>query len=402
MVASQVITNVKEAEIAISKSQYLLRKIIDTAPIFISRIDKNGYYLIANESLSKAVGIPCDLIVGKHYRDVVPDGMVDHFEKAFESVKKEGRLDNTVQMFNHQRNKFIYNQYILNRIKDDEGNFDGVVIIGVDVTDQKEIEIDLTTKNTQINESIQYATRIQNGILGDRDDLKLIFPESFVFFQPKDILSGDFYWCADWSGKQIIIAADCTGHGVPGALMTIIGINFINEIVYTYGMTKPDLILHQLDQKVTDTLINSNAKEKIQDGLDISVIVIDRNTNKLQFSGAKNPLFICKANSECTRIRGSKYPIGSTHYGTNKDFGLTEINLEDGDMIYIYSDGFQDQMGGHNGKKYMAKNFRDYLEIVSSLDVSKQELLIEKSFNEWKANRDQTDDVLVMGLRYRK
>lgn len=400
MVASQIITDLKKAERDVQQNQYLLRKIIDTAPIFISRIDKNGRYLIINKKLSKALDIDCEDAVGKHYSELIPTDLIKTFGQQLEIVKIEGKIEKTVEMTNKFTKLPIFNHYIMSAIKTEKGDFDGVVVVGIDVTKQKETEQNLRQKNNQINESIQYATRIQNGVLGDQHHLKNLFSNSFIYFQPKDILSGDFYWCAELNHKKIVIAGDCTGHGVPGALMTIIGINFINEIVYTYGMTNADMILYQLDRKVTDTLINKNSKDKIQDGMDMSVLVFDTEKNQATFAGAKNPVFISRKNGNCERIRGTKYPIGSTHYGNHKYFQPNTIELEKGDMLYIYSDGFQDQMGGHNGKKYMAKNFRRYLEMISTLNVSKQEKLLERSFNEWKSNRDQTDDVLVIGIRY--
>ncbi|MDC1068717.1 PAS domain S-box protein [Candidatus Kapabacteria bacterium] len=399
LVASQIISDVKKAEQEIKNNQFILRKIIDTAPIFISRLDKNGFYLIVNDTLSSFLGYDCEQMIGKHYKELFSENMVKNLDDRFNEIQSKKVINNTARMTNPKTNKTIYNNYIISAINDINGNFDGVVIIGIDITELKQIELDLTNINQHINESIQYATRIQKGLLGDKNELKNIFPNSFVFFQPKDTLSGDFYWCAEWQNKIIVIAGDCTGHGVPGALMTTIGINFINEIVYTYGMVNPDMILYQLDKMVTDTLVNSSSEDKIQDGMDMSVLVFDKQDSYVSFAGAKNPLFICKSNGDCNRIRGTKYPIGSTHYGNSKVFETHKIEIEKGDMLYIYSDGFQDQMGGHNGKKYMAKNFRDYLNLTSKLDVAKQEILLEKSFNEWKLNREQTDDVLVIGIQ---
>lgn len=296
---------------------------------------------------------------------------------------------------------FYEGDYYLNSVSpimNLQGEVERVLIASQYITDQKQNELKLEQRNRIIGESFTYAKRIQDGLLGNISDLHDFFPNSFLYFQPKELLSGDFYWFGERDGKKIIIAADCTGHGVPGALMTMIGINFLNEIVYTYGMTKPDLILHQLDQKVTDALINQNKNEIVQDGMDIAVLTYDSAANKMYFSGAMNPLFICRKNGENQRVKGCKFPIGSTHYGFEKYFESHEFEVEYGDKFYIYSDGFQDQMGGHNGKKYKSTNFRELLSVLSNEPMKKQGILLEKSFIEWKSDRDQIDDVLVIGI----
>ena len=297
---------------------------------------------------------------------------------------------------------FYEGDYYLNSVSpitNLQGEVEKVLIASQFITDQKQNELKLAQRNKVIDESFSYAKRIQDGLLGNLSDLHDYFPESFLYFKPKELLSGDFYWFGERDGRKIIIAADCTGHGVPGALMTMIGINFINEIVYTYGMTKPDLILHQLDQKVTNAMITQNQKAVLQDGMDISVIMYDPEVGKMYFSGAMNPLFVCKINGNTERIKGCKFPIGSTHYGFEKEFFTHEIEVEYGDKFYIYSDGFQDQMGGHTGKKYKSTNFRELLSVISKEPMKKQGILLEKSFLEWKSNRDQIDDVLVIGIQ---
>ncbi|HAS40085.1 MAG TPA: hypothetical protein DCS93_06375 [Microscillaceae bacterium] len=295
----------------------------------------------------------------------------------------------------------------------------------IEVT-QKNNEIEkkneqLQLQNKNITDSIQYAKRIQKAILGSQQRIEEKFKDAFIFLQARDIVSGDFYWYSeatcnqDWlfndgissnNGSshlpmldiKIVVAADCTGHGVPGAFMTIMGNDLLNEIVNDQCVHKPSMILKQLDKKVRATL-QSQSEEKTDDGMDMTVITIDETHQKLYFSGAKNSILLVRR-GDVFRLKGSIYPVGSAHYKSNRDYQLHVFETQPDDVIYMFSDGFQDQFGGNQGRKYMTKRFRSFLLSISNLPMQEQKTRIKQEFDAWVTDKyQQTDDVLVMGIR---
>jgi serine phosphatase RsbU (regulator of sigma subunit) len=265
------------------------------------------------------------------------------------------------------------------------------------ISEQKQV---IETKNEQLIDSLNYAKRIQEAILGDQDLIKGWFDDAFIIFRPKDIVSGDFYWLYKHPEKdiRIVIAADCTGHGVPAALMTVLGNTLITDIVEHKGIYQPDVILRQLDASLIKALKKRGDQYgEVNDGMDMSVLsFIDE---EVLFAGAKNPLLHIH-NSEARVVRGSKFPIGgSSDYEGQKNFECHSLSVNKGDQVYIYSDGFQDQFGGPKGKKFMTKRMRELLVSSTSQELSGQKETLERTFDDWKGNEPQTDDVLLIGLR---
>ena len=278
----------------------------------------------------------------------------------------------------------------------------------------------LAKQNKNITDSINYASRIQRALLTRKQKIIDRFKGAFILYLPKDIVSGDFYWYSEIGNrydrfgdfdqsqpnkkpKKVLIAADCTGHGVPGALMTIIGNNILDGVVNKQRITEPDEILYELDSQLVETLQSDNDAEedaKVNDGMDISVMVIDENRNRLHFAAAKNPLLYVR-DGEIHQIRGSKFPIGSnTQYKLQKVFEKHTIDIKPGDVFYMISDGFQDQFGGKNGKKYLTKRFRNYLLSISHLPMEEQHEKLYEEITTWRGNSPQTDDILIMGVKY--
>jgi len=261
-------------------------------------------------------------------------------------------------------------------------------------------------KNKNITDSIFYAQRIQQAILPKQEILNQLFPEHFIFYQPKDIVSGDFYWAACKGDKKIFAAVDCTGHGVPGAFMSMIGNALLNEIVNEKGITDPSEILNQLRQGVIKALKQTGAECESKDGMDIALVALKKNDNGktiLQFAGANNPLWILKAANktnpaELIELPANKFPIG-IHLGIEKPYNEQELELSTGDICYIFTDGYADQFGGPNGKKLKYKAFKESLFTMhqKSLDVQKHE--IKKILMDWKGELEQVDDILVAGIR---
>ncbi len=262
---------------------------------------------------------------------------------------------------------------------------------------QKKTEL-LETKEKFITASIVYARRIQKAIFGDIHVIKKNFKNIFVFLEPHSIVTGDFYWFSKFEHYKIVVIADCTGHGVPGAFMTVMGNDFLYDIVTKSKLFMPNDILYRLDNKIVSRLKNQIEQTQLNDGMDITIVTIDEKNNKLWFSGAHNPL-VFVSGSEFKTIRGNRFSVGGrTIAGKEKHFDLHEIKYKSGDKIYMYSDGFQDQYGGKYNRKYMANNFRNLLFQTSKLPMKKQELRLKDEFFKWMKDNQQTDDVLVMGI----
>jgi len=258
---------------------------------------------------------------------------------------------------------------------------------------QKSEEIE--QKNKDITDSIRYAKRIQNAILPPEDSLK----NSFILFKPKDIVSGDFYWLTVDGSKQFIAAVDCTGHGVPGAFMSIIGYNSLNKIVKEYGFTNPADILDHLNDEVVNTLQKQAEAGEVKDGMDLSLIVYDMKKNELEFAGAYNPLYLIR-NKELIVTKADRFAIGWTSSDSGQKFTSHKIKLEKGDTTYIFSDGFADQFGGEKGKKFMIRNLKKLLLDIQDLSMEEQKSRLEETFEKWRGNEEQIDDVIIIGTRY--
>ncbi|HEV7230495.1 MAG TPA: SpoIIE family protein phosphatase [Bacteroidia bacterium] len=250
----------------------------------------------------------------------------------------------------------------------------------------------------EIRDSIHYAKRIQEAILPANQVIHKTFEDAFIFYRPKDIVCGDFYWFAQKGDEVVMAAIDCTGHGVPGALMTVIGNSILHQIVNFSGITDPAKILNQLDRKLLETLRHSGGAIT-NDGMDVSVCRYRISKQELTFAGAKRPLYLFKG-GELIEIKGNKFPIGSFQYDSEKLFTEHRLNVKNGDSIYMFSDGYQDQFGGHDGKKFMVGRFRDMLVEIQSMPMKEQHRYVEKKMSSWQGKMEQTDDVLLMGIRF--
>jgi len=254
---------------------------------------------------------------------------------------------------------------------------------------------ELEKTNDSINDSITYASRIQSAVL---PDLKNFEPyKSFVFYQPRHIVSGDFYWVKHKNSKMIIVAADCTGHGVPGAFVSMLGISLLNELFAKFENQTTAEILEDLRFNVKKLLSQSEQNNTTQDGMDLAICIIDKQLNTLQFSGANNPIILIK-NNELSALKPTKNPIGI--YPKERPFETTEIKIEKGNTIYMFSDGFLDQFGGEKGDKYKMPRFKDFLLSIHKVPMNEQYTLLKNEFEAWHENREQIDDVMVLGIRF--
>lgn len=258
---------------------------------------------------------------------------------------------------------------------------------------------ELNEINHDLLSSIRYAKLIQEAILPSEGAIKKVLPESFLFYRPRDIVSGDFYWLEQSEGKILIAAVDCTGHGVPGAFMSIIGNNQLNAAVKEDKLTTPSFILDRLSQGVSDTLSQTTDEEAgIKDGMDIALVSIDYENMILEYAGAYNPLYVFR-DGKLLETKGDKFPIGISIDNALRHFKNHQFKLQKGDCVYIFSDGYPDQFGGPKGKKYKYEQFRQLLFGMHTLPMEEQKTIMENDFLEWMGELVQLDDVLVIGMR---
>ncbi|MCE9538220.1 MAG: SpoIIE family protein phosphatase [Bacteroidetes bacterium] len=294
-----------------------------------------------------------------------------------------------------------------------------------EIVEQKKV---IEEKNKDITDSINYAKTIQDAILPTQELKHHLFPDSFILFKPKDIVSGDFYWFAEKNGRKLIAACDCTGHGVPGALMSMIGNNILNQIVNEKGITSPDEILNHLNKEIRKTLKQEEQSES-KDGMDISLITFISDT-EIEFAGAQRPLWIIKEAppnlpkgdeflhsknqqgklvnkdssplgelgwASLTEIKGNKFAIGGPQSETEQKFKKNKISLKKGDCIYIFSDGYADQFSTSD-EKLMTKRFKEVLINIQEKQMDAQKNFLEDFIEKWKGSNEQIDDIQHFGI----
>lgn len=255
----------------------------------------------------------------------------------------------------------------------------------------------IAEKKQEIDHSIQYAKGIQQAILPDVDELTHQFPESFVYYKPKDVISGDFYWFGEFEDAFYCIAADCTGHGVPGALMSIIGMDKIVQAIFEKRISNPPSILSFLNKQIKKVLKQHSDASKQMDGMDIALLKFNKALTEVEFSGANRPLLLIRNNLPIEYKADKMAIAGFTH--DNQEFSLTKIELKKNDSLFIFTDGYADQFGGNSGKKFMSKNLKELLISISGLAAHEQKQKLEFAFNDWKHTYEQVDDVLIIGIK---
>lgn len=279
----------------------------------------------------------------------------------------------------------------------------------------RELELKVKERTREITDSIDYAQRIQDAVLPHKGYLNQIMPEHFIVYKPKDIVSGDFYWIKEVKNSLIVVAADCTGHGVPGAFMSMLGITLLDEQLEKIKLDAPGEILDNLRFKVKEMLTQKGQAEEQKDGMDMAIAIIDKDKKELQFAGANNPLYLIRKSSlvsesehgfdvslanngnHLIEFKGDKQPIGV--YWEETKFTSHHVKLMDHDTLYVFTDGFVDQFGGEHRKKYKAQRFKELLLSFQNEAMDKQGQLLENAFESWRKETEQIDDVCIIGLR---
>jgi serine phosphatase RsbU (regulator of sigma subunit) len=282
--------------------------------------------------------------------------------------------------------------------------------------DEIELQRDLLIRQKKdITDSLKYAQRIQDALLPSQTYIKSLLSEFFILFKPRDIVSGDFYWIKEIQNHLVFIGADCTGHGVPGGFMSMLGVTLLNDLVRPEILDNPEAVLGQLREKIKEMLTQEGRIEEQKDGMDMAIAILDKESRQLRFAGANNPLYLIRSNHRDTNgdlapflsmqnedyklfeLKGDNQPIG-VHWEEN-GFSNHIIDLEENDSFYIFSDGIIDQYGGEHRKKFKTANFKKLLLSIQTESMEYQKKLIEDSFTSWKGDQEQIDDVCVIGVR---
>ncbi|MBN1252120.1 MAG: SpoIIE family protein phosphatase [Bacteroidales bacterium] len=262
-------------------------------------------------------------------------------------------------------------------------------------------------QNQSIRDSLSYASKIQNALLPSNKKMERLLSDHFIYYKPRDIVSGDFYWLNEVEDKIVVAAADCTGHGVPGAFVSLLGISFLNEIVKNSEKEKYELkpakILNELREKLISSIINSENDTETYDGMDISICVIDKNEKTMCFAGALLPIYIVKNSDndkeiELLQLRGDIFPISMSDF---ESFSYTnkKVELDEGDIIYMFSDGYADQFGGDKGRKFLSANFKKLIEDIAKDSLEVQRRKLHENILSWRGDLKQVDDIMVLGIK---
>jgi serine phosphatase RsbU (regulator of sigma subunit)/tetratricopeptide (TPR) repeat protein len=270
------------------------------------------------------------------------------------------------------------------------------ILIQKDIIEEKSRIVE--EKNKDITDSIKYAKRLQSAILKPQEYLSSCFSDGFVLFKPKDIVSGDFYWFEKFGNHSMVAAADCTGHGVPGAFMSIIGCNLLTQAVNEYAITKPSAILNSVNKGISKVLQQKKDEPSVKDGMDIALCVMDTDRMVLEYAGAYNPLWLVR-DGKIIEFKANKFPVGAFVGEEIKQFTNHEIPIIKGDMIYLFSDGYADQFGGPQGKKFKYKALQKLILEICSKPTSVQKEIFDKTFESWRGELEQVDDVLLVGVK---
>ncbi len=377
-------------------------QILDKLNTLIVVLNKSGSIEYVSKSAQQLLGYNPQDLLGNAWWEVIRFSKPEGEEVKHKILKTFDNQSITSQTFEHKLKtsaggiKWIrWNVSYLNE--------EQLIGIGYDITDNKNNEKRLIESNKQlleqnkdITDSIYYAQRIQQSILQTQEQLSHYFNESFLLYKPKDIVSGDYYWFYEDEVYKYIAAIDCTGHGVPGAMMSMVANSMFKEVFINRKISNPSEILKALDEELEKS-INKNQDATFNDGMDVSLIRINKVTNELAFAGAFRSILISRK-GEITELKGSRYPIGF-YSGIAKTYETQVFQLEKNDSVYLFTDGFIDQFGGEKNKKLNKSNFKDLLSTIHEMDMNEQEAFLEYSFNNWKQDNDQTDDVLVIGIR---
>jgi PAS domain S-box-containing protein len=400
------ITEMKEMERKVVESELKYRSIIEEAGDVLYTSDAQGKFTYINQRVKELTEYSMEELLGMHFSILIAPEWQEKVRSEYQLQFKNKVHETVMEFLIHTKTgkeKWV-EQVVIMQLEN--ASIKGFQCIVRDITERKKASLLLAEqkkiieqKNKDILDSINYAKNIQDAIFPPEELVKELLPQSFVLLKPKDIISGDFYWVEKFDTKTYIAAVDCTGHGVPGALLSIVGYNLLSKSINEHGHTKPNEILNELSIGISKTLRQTIQNPGISDTMDIALCSIDRVTNMLEYAGAYNPLYLIRKN-ELIVLQADKFPVGVSLSGELQKFTNHQMLLEKGDMIYLFSDGYSDQFGGPKGKKLKDKGFKDILLSIHQLPLTEQKHSLNKIIEEWKwMSEEQTDDILIIGIR---
>ena len=383
-----------------SKMQSLSENSLD----IILRLSVDGEFFYANPVLEDYLGISPKDVIKNTVNDVdIQDSLKTYFLDTIALIKENpAKVTKEIEVSMQMGEKTTIRIMNFAAIPEmNEGELETILFVGHDITEAKRIELEIQEKNKKIEDSINYAARIQQSIVPNMDLIKKQLPKSFIFYRPRDIVSGDFPWYADRNNNLYIAAVDCTGHGVPGALLSFIGYFTLNNIVDHRKAYSAGEILDMLHSGVRTTLKQDMEDASARDGMDIAFCKINILKNEIEYSGAHRPLYLLR-NGEIIEYKGNRKAIGGIPIGKKPEepFITHRIKPENGDKIFFFSDGLPDQLGGPERKKYSPKRVREMIIEHQHYTMDEYGRLFDNDFAEWKGDIKQTDDVLLIGIEF--
>ena len=378
-----------------------MQQLSENSTDVIMRLGLDGSVFYANPRVTDYTGLDVETVLKKTIDKTIINERTDgSYVNLLEQVKKEKVTTSLEVDFKGENENRIFQLQGIPEF-DTQNELESVLVISHDVTEEKLIEREIKEKNKQIEDSIYYAENIQEALLPNSKHLSDLIPESFILFKPRDIVSGDFPWFVEHNGFVYLAAVDCTGHGVPGAMISLVGYFLLNNILREDKTPTPSEVLDELNDLVTSTFRQNDEDSKLKDGMDMVLSRIDLKNNTFECASANRPIYIYDKNNSLTEIRGDKFPIGGGDaYSNRHPFTNHELKIEVGTGMYFFSDGLQDQFNEDSTKKFGTKAIREIIKSNHSNNVKKVHESLEKAFLEWKGNGEQTDDILLIGVKF--
>lgn len=375
--------------------------LVENAEDLIYQCDVNGFFQFVNNRTSEVLETNKEDLIGQSSLDYVHEEfrleVFDHYRRHFEEQVNSSYFEFPIVSTNGKI-RWI-GQHVTSLFKTtDKKYLTGFLALARDITEKREQQQIIEEQKDDITASITYAQRIQLNLLPGSHQFEQAFEEHFVIYKPKDIVSGDFFWTHRVDNKTIIALADCTGHGVPGAFMTLLGINILNSVVLENRITEPAHILNEVDKKLSQALPEQNGTDNVNDGMELTVCTIDHSTGLLSYACAGSRFLIFENNS-FNLYKGDVKHIGDTQFEEFRGFITHFVQLNNDSILYLLTDGFQDQFGGLKNKKFSFRRLLEVLEANTRLPLQEQKNMIEDEFDKWKLGYDQTDDVTIIAIR---
>lgn len=374
-----------------------MQALSENSPDLITRLEDESISYI-NPVIESYTGKGPNDYLNKKYKEAGLDASIlESWLRIVEQVNATNETVATEMDFPSELGKRVMQVNAIPEF-DESNKLESVLVVSHDITERKMIELEIQNKNKKITESINYAKRIQTAILPNSRVISKTLPDSFILYKPRDVVSGDFPWFMQIKNDIYIAAVDCTGHGVPEALLSLIGYFLLNDIVRSRKVTDPGVILDLLDEGVTKTL-RQDEDASTKDGMDIALCKVNMDTREVEYAGAHRPLYIMR-NGVMEEVKGNKFPIGGGIFKNQTNFTNTKLTLKKGDSIYFSSDGYPDQFGGPEGRKFGPKRVREIIERVHKMPMLEASGIFDQEWESWRGDTKQTDDVLLIGIKF--